>query len=90
MKFYRYFRSSAAYPCRIVFNLKGVTPDFVPVHLRKGEQRGADFLAKSITIHLRTNGAGVALSTAEEVRAFLKPHIAGQALSLATLLLAPR
>lgn len=47
----------------------------------------ADFIAKSITIHLRTNGAGVAQSTAEEVRAFLKPHIAGQALSLATLLI---
>ncbi len=47
MKFYGYFRSSAAYRCRIAFNLKGVTPDFVPVHLRKGEQRGADFLGKN-------------------------------------------
>lgn len=47
MKFYGYFRSSAAYRCRIAFNLKGVTPDFVPIHLRKGEQRGADFLAKN-------------------------------------------
>ncbi len=47
MKFYGYFRSSAAYRCRIAFNLKGVSPHFIPVHLRKGEQRGADFLAKN-------------------------------------------
>lgn len=36
MIFHGYFRSSAAYRCRIAFNLKGVTPDFVPVHLRRG------------------------------------------------------
>lgn len=45
-----------------------------------------DFLSKAITIHLRTNGAAVAQSTAEEVRAFLKAHILGLAVSLATLL----
>lgn len=44
MKFYGYFRSSAAYRCRIAFNLKGVTPEFMAVHLRKGEQRAANFL----------------------------------------------
>jgi maleylacetoacetate isomerase len=45
MKFYGYFRSSAAYRCRIAFNLKGVQPTFEPVHLRRGEQRSAVFLA---------------------------------------------
>jgi maleylacetoacetate isomerase len=44
MRFYGFFRSSAAYRCRIAFNLKGVAPDFVPVHLRKGEQRAEEFL----------------------------------------------
>lgn len=44
MKFYGYYRSSAAYRCRIAFNLKGVTPDFVSVHLRKGEQRAEPFI----------------------------------------------
>ncbi|MBN9552810.1 MAG: maleylacetoacetate isomerase, partial [Alphaproteobacteria bacterium] len=36
-----YFRSSAAYRCRIAFNLKGVPYELVPVHLRRdgGEQR---------------------------------------------------
>jgi maleylacetoacetate isomerase len=34
--FYGYFRSSAAYRCRIAFNLKGFSPEFVPVHLRRG------------------------------------------------------
>ena len=38
MKFYGYFRSSAAYRCRIAFNLKGVETDFIPIHLRRGEQ----------------------------------------------------
>lgn len=36
MTFYGYFRSSAAYRCRIAFALKGVPPEFVPVHLRRG------------------------------------------------------
>jgi maleylacetoacetate isomerase len=41
MIFHGYFRSSAAYRCRIAFNLKGLTPDFVSVHLRKdgGQQK---------------------------------------------------
>jgi maleylpyruvate isomerase len=47
MKFYGYFRSSAAYRCRIAFNLKGVKPDVAYVHLRKGEQRSADYLARN-------------------------------------------
>jgi maleylacetoacetate isomerase len=46
--FFGYFRSSAAYRCRIAFNLKGVTPDSTAfVHLRKGEQRAADFLLQN-------------------------------------------
>ncbi len=36
MKFYGYFRSSAAYRCRIAFNLKGIAPEFQSIHLRKG------------------------------------------------------
>ena len=36
MIFHGYFRSSSAYRCRIAFGLKGLTPDFVSVHLRKG------------------------------------------------------
>ncbi len=47
MKFYGYFRSSAAYRCRIAFNLKGIAPTFVPVHLRKGEQRAPAYLARN-------------------------------------------
>lgn len=44
MKLYDYFRSGAAYRVRIALNLKGVGVDHVSVHLRKGEQRGADYL----------------------------------------------
>ena len=44
MKFYGYSLSSAVYRCRIAFNLKGVAPEFVSVHLRKGEQRAGPFI----------------------------------------------
>jgi maleylacetoacetate isomerase len=44
MKFHGYFRSSAAYRCRIALNLKGLTPELAFVHLRKAEQRDAAFL----------------------------------------------
>ncbi|CEJ10545.1 Maleylpyruvate isomerase [bacterium YEK0313] len=33
--FYGYFRSSASWRCRIAFNLKGIAPEFVGVHLRR-------------------------------------------------------
>ena len=45
MKFYGYYLSSAAYRCRIAFNLKGVAPDFESVHLRKGEQKAEPFIS---------------------------------------------
>ena len=45
MKFYGYALSSAVYRCRIAFNLKGIAPELVSVHLRKGEQRVAPFIA---------------------------------------------
>jgi maleylacetoacetate isomerase len=36
MRFHGYFRSSAAYRCRIAMNLKGIEAEFAPVHLRRG------------------------------------------------------
>ena len=43
MRFYGYFRSSAAYRCRVAFNVKGLQPDFQSVPLRKGAQRSPEF-----------------------------------------------
>lgn len=45
MKLHGYFRSSAAYRVRIALNLKGLSAEHVPHHLRKGEQRAPDYLA---------------------------------------------
>jgi maleylpyruvate isomerase len=45
MKLHGYFRSSAAYRVRIALNIKGLTAEHLPHHLRKGEQTAPDYLA---------------------------------------------
>ena len=44
MKLHGYFRSSAAYRVRIALNLKGLSADHLPHHLRKGEQTAPGYL----------------------------------------------
>lgn len=45
MQLYSYFRSSAAYRVRIALALKGLSPQIIPVHLVKGEQKSSDYIA---------------------------------------------
>ncbi len=45
MKLYGFFRSGAAYRVRIALGLKGLKAQSLSRHLRKGEQRSADYLA---------------------------------------------
>jgi maleylpyruvate isomerase len=45
LKLHGYFRSSASYRVRIALNLKGLTAEHLPHHLRKGEQRDPAYLA---------------------------------------------
>jgi maleylpyruvate isomerase len=45
MKLHGYFRSSASYRVRIALNVKGLSADHLPHHLRKGEQRDPAYLA---------------------------------------------
>ncbi len=49
MKLYSYFRSSAAFRVRIALALKGLPYDYVPVHLLRGDQKGADYAGVSPT-----------------------------------------
>jgi len=44
MKLHGYFRSSASYRVRIALNLKGLSAQHLPHHLRKGEQRDPAYL----------------------------------------------
>jgi maleylpyruvate isomerase len=44
MKLHGYFRSSASYRVRIALNLKGLSAQHLPHHLRKAEQRAPDYL----------------------------------------------
>ena len=43
MKLHSYFRSSAAYRVRIALHLKGLSFDYVPVHLLRGDHRAAEY-----------------------------------------------
>jgi maleylpyruvate isomerase len=45
MKLHGYFRSSASYRVRIALNLKGLSAEHLPHHLRRGEQCAPDYLA---------------------------------------------
>src|SRR4051794_19756513 len=44
VRLHGYFRSGAAYRVRIALNLKGLSAEHVPHHLRKGEQRDPAYL----------------------------------------------
>src|ERR1700712_4288196 len=47
MQLYSYFRSSASWRVRIALALKGVTVDYLPIHLMKKEQSTPEYLAAS-------------------------------------------
>lgn len=69
MIFYGYFRSSSAYRCRIALNLKNISPDFVPVHLRRGggEQKTKAYKQlnpQALVPALETNGVVLTQSLA--------------------------
>ena len=47
MKLYNYFRSSASFRVRIALELKGLSYEYLPVHLVKGEHKGEQYAAVS-------------------------------------------
>ncbi|HKH00069.1 MAG TPA: maleylacetoacetate isomerase [Bradyrhizobium sp.] len=67
MKLHGYFRSSAAYRVRIALNLKGLSAEHLPHHLRKGEQRDPSYLAinpQGLVPTLQDHGAIITQSLA--------------------------
>jgi maleylpyruvate isomerase len=67
MKLHGYFRSSASYRVRIALNLKGLSADHLPYHLRKGEQRDPAYLAlnpQGLVPTLQQEGAVITQSLA--------------------------
>jgi maleylacetoacetate isomerase len=47
MKLHSYFRSSASFRVRIALHLKGLTYDYLPVHLARGDHKTPEFAALS-------------------------------------------
>lgn len=47
MKLHNYFRSSASFRVRIALNLKGLSYEYIPVHIAKGEHKKEGFAALS-------------------------------------------
>lgn len=47
MKLYNYYRSSTSFRVRIALAFKGLSYDYVPVHLLKSEQHAAPYLARN-------------------------------------------
>jgi maleylacetoacetate isomerase len=54
MKLYNYFRSSASFRVRIALELKGLSYEYVPVHLVKGEHKQAAYASVSPTMLVPT------------------------------------
>ncbi|MES2156192.1 MAG: maleylacetoacetate isomerase [Pseudomonadota bacterium] len=76
-----YFRSTASYRVRIVLNMKGVAYADTFHHLRKGEQRAADYLAlnpQGLIPALEIDGAVLTQSLA--ICEYLDETVAGPAL----------
>lgn len=67
MKLYNYFRSSASFRVRIALEIKGLTYDYVPVHLVKGEHKQPGYAAlapEMLVPHLEVDGHNLAQSMA--------------------------
>jgi len=47
MKLHNYFRSSASFRVRIALNLKGLSFDYIPVHIARGDHKLPEYSAKS-------------------------------------------
>jgi maleylacetoacetate isomerase/maleylpyruvate isomerase len=67
MKLYNYFRSSASFRVRIALALKGLSYEYVPVHLARGEQKKepyASIVADALVPMLEVDGQRLSQSMA--------------------------
>jgi maleylpyruvate isomerase len=67
IKLYSYFRSSASYRVRIALELKGLSYEYIAIHLRRGEQTSNEFRCinpSGLVPALTDNGSVLTQSTA--------------------------
>jgi maleylpyruvate isomerase len=67
MKLYTFFRSSASYRVRIALNIKGLSYEQIPIHLRRGEQLASSYNAinpQALVPTLEDNGRLITQSLA--------------------------
>src|SRR6202047_1387252 len=76
MKLHGYFRSSASSRVRIALNLKGLSADHLPHHLRKGEQCAPAYLAINPQglVPALENDAGAILTQSLAIIEWLAEH----------------
>ena len=73
MKLYNYFRSSASFRVRIALALKGLSYEYVPVHLAKGDHKKPDYtgLAADGLVPLLELADGTRLSQSMAIMEYL-------------------
>ena len=77
IKLYNYWRSSASWRVRIALGIKGIPYEYVPVHLVRGEQRGAGHHARNPmdqlpALEVEVEGRTVVLAQSMAILEFLE------------------
>ena len=74
MQLYNYFRSSASFRVRIALAVKGLSHEYIPVHLVKGEHKHPDYAQRigDALVPTLVTGEGAALSQSMAIIEYLE------------------